>query len=328
MLVASLRSFRTGKHLMLQHFWNAQCLNCNICAEYQHAQQLLCSIDQNFIANSLRKLCATSAFALTDAPKRRRKVAVAVSGGVDSAVAACLMKRQGYVNFTESWSLPYQRSWNQSQHGSQNIDVILTKRQRLPISWFSTNQSSVNQRHRQSKVDTSEAGATFVFLTRCNDSLSQLCCRHEVFGIFMRNWDEAEEKGGQNCSAEADYQDAERVCRHIGIPLHEVDFISEYWNQVFVPFLDMVSHLSSGLTPLLKVMPKTNIVAIDFTSLYIQRVPVFVRNQLLPSDGELPHWRKLDSDLVIDFKEPFELGSETGMAWMLCCLADEEGSDP
>lgn len=57
----------------------------------------------------------------------------------------------------------------------------------------------------------------------------------------MRNWDEAEEKGNQNCSAEADFQDAQRVCKQIGIPLHEVNFVSEYWNQVFVPFLNMVS---------------------------------------------------------------------------------------
>ena len=57
----------------------------------------------------------------------------------------------------------------------------------------------------------------------------------------MRNWDEAEEKGNQNCSAEADFQDAQRVCKQVGIPLYEVDFISEYWNKVFVPFLDMVS---------------------------------------------------------------------------------------
>ena len=31
------------------------------------------------------------------------------------------------------------------------------------------------------------------------------CCR-QVFGVFMRNWDETEELGNQNCSVERDFQ--------------------------------------------------------------------------------------------------------------------------
>ncbi len=56
----------------------------------------------------------------------------------------------------------------------------------------------------------------------------------------MRNWDESEEKGNDNCSVEADLAQAQSVCRHIGIPLHEVDFVRQYWTQVFSDFLAQV----------------------------------------------------------------------------------------
>lgn len=47
----------------------------------------------------------------------------------------------------------------------------------------------------------------------------------------MRNWDIADEKG--YCQADHDKEDAEYVCRKIGIPLLEVSFVKEYWNNVF-----------------------------------------------------------------------------------------------
>lgn len=48
----------------------------------------------------------------------------------------------------------------------------------------------------------------------------------------MRNWDEGEEVGNQNCSVEADARDAAAVCRQLGLPLVEADFVSQYWTQV------------------------------------------------------------------------------------------------
>ena len=70
--------------------------------------------------------------------------------------------------------------------------------------------------------------------------------RYELFGIFMRNWDESEETGNQNCSVEEDLRDAKRVCSHLGIPLYEADFVEQYWNKVFSHF---VAQYSKGLTP-------------------------------------------------------------------------------
>lgn len=57
----------------------------------------------------------------------------------------------------------------------------------------------------------------------------------------MRNWDEAEEMGHSYCSVEADLSDAARVCRDLCIPLHTADFVSNYWNRVFLDFLEKVS---------------------------------------------------------------------------------------
>ena len=56
----------------------------------------------------------------------------------------------------------------------------------------------------------------------------------------MRNWDEAEEQGNQNCSVEADFQDARRICDQLAIPLHAVNFVRDYWTQVFSDFVAQV----------------------------------------------------------------------------------------
>ena len=65
--------------------------------------------------------------------------------------------------------------------------------------------------------------------------------RHDVIGVFMRNWDESEETGNANCTVEADYAQARSVCSHIGVPLHEVDFVRQYWTHVFSDFVAQVS---------------------------------------------------------------------------------------
>ena len=52
-----------------------------------------------------------------------------------------------------------------------------------------------------------------------------------MIGLFMKNWDSANEKGV--CMADIDREYAQLTCDHIGIPLHEVNFVKEYWNEVF-----------------------------------------------------------------------------------------------
>ncbi len=77
---------------------------------------------------------------------------------------------------------------------------------------------------------------------------------YEVIGLFMRNWDsminndiEGNPNIGNNiCPQEEDYNDALAVCNHLGIELHRVDFIKEYWDNVFTYFLE---ELKKGRTP-------------------------------------------------------------------------------
>lgn len=77
---------------------------------------------------------------------------------------------------------------------------------------------------------------------------------YEVIGLFMRNWDatlnndiEGNPTLNNNiCPQEQDYNDALKVCQELDIPLHRVDFIKEYWDNVFTYFLD---ELKKGRTP-------------------------------------------------------------------------------
>ena len=77
---------------------------------------------------------------------------------------------------------------------------------------------------------------------------------YDVIGLFMRNWDSTMNNdflGNPNldndiCPQEEDYNDAKKVCDKIGIPLHRIDFVKEYWDYVFTYFLD---ELKCGRTP-------------------------------------------------------------------------------
>ena len=67
---------------------------------------------------------------------------------------------------------------------------------------------------------------------------------YNVIGLFMRNWDSSTNNdvlgnptlNDEVCSQEVDYQDAEKVAKKIGIPIYRVDFIKEYWDNVFTYF--------------------------------------------------------------------------------------------
>ena len=74
---------------------------------------------------------------------------------------------------------------------------------------------------------------------------------YEVVGLFMKNWDSNinNDKEGITddvCPQELDYRDAKSVCDELCIPLYRVDFIKEYWDDVFKYFL---TELEKGRTP-------------------------------------------------------------------------------
>ncbi len=76
---------------------------------------------------------------------------------------------------------------------------------------------------------------------------------YEVEAFFMRNWDSTTNLELNNiltedeiCQQEEDYADAKSVADHLGIKLHRVDFVKEYWDDVFSTFL---KEIELGLTP-------------------------------------------------------------------------------
>ena len=77
---------------------------------------------------------------------------------------------------------------------------------------------------------------------------------YEVIGLFMRNWDASVNNDilgnptlkNNICPQEQDYNDALAVSNELGIPLHRIDFVKEYWDYVFTYFLD---ELKKGRTP-------------------------------------------------------------------------------
>ena len=58
---------------------------------------------------------------------------------------------------------------------------------------------------------------------------------YQVEGLFMKNWDE--DDGTEYCTAQQDMSDAQSVADMLKIPLHSVNFASEYWDDVFQIFL-------------------------------------------------------------------------------------------
>ena len=77
---------------------------------------------------------------------------------------------------------------------------------------------------------------------------------YDVEALFMRNWDSMlnnDTLGNPNldneiCPQEQDYNDAKKVCEILGIKLHRIDFVKEYWDNVFTYFLN---ELKKGRTP-------------------------------------------------------------------------------
>lgn len=69
---------------------------------------------------------------------------------------------------------------------------------------------------------------------------------HDVTCAFMRNWDSlANDDFSGNptlndpiCPQEADYNDAAAAAEKLGLPLLRIDFIKEYWDDVFRTFLE------------------------------------------------------------------------------------------
>ena len=68
-------------------------------------------------------------------------------------------------------------------------------------------------------------------------------CSCEIKGISAANSDILGNPTVNDdvCPQEVDYMDAKAVADQLGIKLHRVDFIQEYWDRVFDVFLSGIS---------------------------------------------------------------------------------------
>lgn len=76
---------------------------------------------------------------------------------------------------------------------------------------------------------------------------------YEVIGVFMQNWDPALNGDladpyidKEVCQAQEDFLDAKNVADQLGIQIEKVDFVGEYWDKVFLMFLE---EYKKGRTP-------------------------------------------------------------------------------
>jgi tRNA-specific 2-thiouridylase len=65
---------------------------------------------------------------------------------------------------------------------------------------------------------------------------------YKVIGLFMKNWDE----DSPECTSEEDYQDVTKICEKLDIPYYTINFVKEYWENVFQDFLE---EYKKGRTP-------------------------------------------------------------------------------
>ncbi|KAK0397996.1 hypothetical protein QR680_002379 [Steinernema hermaphroditum] len=80
-----------------------------------------------------------------------------------------------------------------------------------------------------------------------------------VTGVYMVNWDHVEE-GVSQCPRTKDQADAQVVCDRLGIRLHVVNFVKEYWNDVFILLgrLFLITSWEERWYPILHAIPSSN----------------------------------------------------------------------
>jgi tRNA-specific 2-thiouridylase len=108
----------------------------------------------------------------------------------------------------------------------------------------------------------------------------------------MTNWEDDE----GYCTAAADLQDVRRVCEHLGIPLHHVNFAREYRERVFEHFL---AEYRAGRTPNPDVLCNREIKFGVFRSyakrLGAERLATGHYARVVYVDGELQLWKAADT---------------------------------
>ncbi|WP_245633484.1 tRNA 2-thiouridine(34) synthase MnmA [Candidatus Mycoplasma haematobovis] len=68
---------------------------------------------------------------------------------------------------------------------------------------------------------------------------------YQLFGVYMQNWDvQLNEENAPNsfCSKQEDLKYVKEICNKLNIPLQVYNFVPEYWENVFEPYLDLLEN--------------------------------------------------------------------------------------
>ena len=101
---------------------------------------------------------------------------------------------------------------------------------------------------------------------------------YNVTAFFMRNWDsefaseykelqKLIDNEEQKCQVSIDLEDAKKVAKQLSIPLIEVNFVKEYWDNVFSKFLE---EIKQGITPIPDILCNSQIKFGEFVK-YIRK---------------------------------------------------------
>lgn len=137
----------------------------------------------------------------------------------------------------------------------KSIDMCCNIRTSWHIRWSSNstdrNALSTKATNKSCKTNSSPRKIAIAMSGGVDSSvvaylLSQSHPVDELIGIHMSNWDYADENKKDSYCWEQDWKDASAVATHLKVPIHNVSFQAEYWNEVFQPYCQK---LSQSITP-------------------------------------------------------------------------------